>query len=146
MANLIPSSDKSKFDNVFNDIHDTVARDITIYKSENTAFVSTNSTYNALYSRVLNQKGNEKKVEPIVVKARISYFNGSSKEDDFNGDTGISVPGDSIRIKIDETGYAVLKQSTDIEVDGELFDVVSDASKSGMFSVKYYQIFLKRKG
>lgn len=146
MADLIPGPDKQRFDDVFNDIHDTFARDITIYKSEKQAFVATNNTYNALYSRVLNQKGNEKKVEPVIVKARISYFNGNSKEDGFNQDTGISVPGDSIRIKIDENGYTILKQSTDIEVDGELFDVVSDASKSGMFSVKYYQIFLKRKG
>lgn len=143
---LIPPSDKSNIDSVFDDLHDTFAREITIYKALKKTFVATNSTYNALYSRVANQQGNEKEVEGVKVKARISYFISTYKEDEYNSGTGISVPDDSVRIKIDEAGYKLISQSKDIEIDGELFDVISDPAKAGMFSVKYYQIFLKRRG
>jgi hypothetical protein len=50
-----------------------------------------------------------------------------------------------VRIKIDLDGHTILKQSKDIEIDGDLYDVVSDATKVGMFSVNYAQIYLKRR-
>ena len=145
MADLIPSSDKTKYDSVFNDIHDTFARNITIYKTKKKTFVATNSTYNALYSRIKDEKGSSKEVEGITVKARISYVNTTDKEDEISFQLGISVPSGLVRIKIDLDGHAILKQSKDIEIDGDLFDVVSDATKVGMFSVNYAQIFLKRR-
>ena len=50
MTDLISNSDKSDFDKVFDDIHDTFAREITIFKKEKKVFVATNNTYNALYT------------------------------------------------------------------------------------------------
>jgi len=148
MTDLIPSSDKAAFDNVFNDIHDTFARDITIFKKEKQVFVGTNSTYNALYSRMRDQKGSDKVVESINVKARIAYAGSfeSARSNDENEITGLDIPQDHVRIKIDETGYNLLRQATDIEIDGELFNITSDASKAGMFSVKYFNLLLKRRG
>ena len=34
MSDLIPSNDKIKYDKIFDDIHDTFAREITIFKKE----------------------------------------------------------------------------------------------------------------
>ena len=145
MADLISSADKTRFDGIFDSIHDTFARDITIYKTSKKTFVATNNTYNALYSRIKNEKGSSKEVEAITVKARIAYLNPQDKEDELSYQLGVSVPSGLVRIKLSEEGYAILKQSKDIEIDGELFDTVSDASKVGMFSVKYSQIYLKRR-
>ena len=145
MADLIPSSDKTKYDSVFNDIHDTFSRDITIYKTKKKTFVATNSTYNALYSRVKDEKGSSKEVEGITVKARIAYINTTDKEDEISFQLGVSVPSGLVRIKIDLAGHTILKQSKDIEIDGDLYDVVSDATKVGMFTVSYAQIYLKRR-
>lgn len=147
MADLIPGSDKTAFDAVFNDIHDTFAREITIFKKEKKIFVATNSTYNALYSRLKNEKGSEKTVEAIKVKARIAYagnfeFLRANAENEI---MGLDIPADHVRIKIDATGYSLIKQATDIEIDGELFNITSDAAKSGMFSVNYFNLLLKRR-
>jgi len=147
MTDLISQDDKDRFDNVFNDLHDTFAREITIFKKAKKTFISTNQTYNALYSRVSNQKEKESTVSAIKVKARITYFNEAYKrENQENFALGFDIPGDYVRIKIDEEGYTALKNVTDLEIDGELFNIVSDASKSGIFSVKYYQYILKRAG
>ena len=147
MTDLISQEDKDRFDNVFNDLHDTFAREITIFKKAKKTFISTNQTYNALYSRVSNQKEKESTVSAIKVRARITYFNEAYKrENQENFALGFDIPGDYVRIKIDEEGYTALKNVRDVEIDGELFNIVSDASKSGIFSVKYYQYILKRAG
>lgn len=148
MADLIPGSDKNSFDEVFDDIHDTFAREITIFKKKQKVFISTNSTYNALYSRMKNEKGGEKIVEEFKIKARVAYAGNFEflRQNSENEILGIDIPSDHIRIKVNEQGYNLIKQATDIEVDGELFNVSSDAAKSGMFSVKYFNILLKRRG
>lgn len=146
MANLIPPGDKSNFDNVFDDIHDTFARDITIYKETQKVFIATSSTYNALYSRVRDEKGSSKTVEALTLKARIAYGGEFGRSNEENEILGIDVPSDHVRIKINQTGFNLIKQAKDVEIDGELFNVVSDAAKSGLFSVKYFHIILKRRG
>jgi hypothetical protein len=147
MTNLIPNSDKNKYDKVFDDIHDTFAREITIFKKEKKIFIATNNTYNALYSRIKNEKGNSKTVEEIKIKARIAYAGNFEflRQNSENEILGIDIPSDHIRIKVNLQGYNLIKQATDIEVDGELFNVSSDAAKSGIFSVNYYNILLKRR-
>jgi len=145
MANLIPNSDKKILDQVFDDIHDTFSREITIFKQEKKVFIATQTTYNALYSRVKNEKGSNKKVEALKIKARIAYSGSFVRENDENQITGLDIPADHIRIKINEEGFNLIKQATDLEIDGELFNVVSDASKAGLFSVKYFNILLKRR-
>jgi len=147
MTNLIPNSDKNKYDKVFDDIHDTFAREITIFKKEKKIFIATNNTYNALYSRIKNEKGNSKTVEEIKIKARIAYAGNFEflRQNSENEILGIDIPSDHIRIKVNLQGYNLIKQATDIEVDGELFNVSSDAAKSGIFSVNYYNLLLKRR-
>ena len=146
MTDLLSSGEKSAFDGVFDDLHDTFAREIVIYKKSKKVFVATNSTYNALYSRIKNEKGSEKTVEAFTLKARIAYSGNSGKETQENEILGFDIPVDHVRIKINSTGYDLIKEASEIEVDGYLHDVVSDASKAGMFSIKYYNVLLKRRG
>lgn len=146
MTDLLSGGEKSAFDAVFDDLHDTFGRDIVIYKKSKKVFVATNNTYNALYSRIKNEKGSEKTVEAVTLKARIAYSGNSGKETQENEILGFDIPADHVRIKINLTGYNLIKEASEIEVDGDLFDVVSDASKAGMFSVNYYNVLLKRRG
>lgn len=147
MSSLIPEDQKKAMDDVFDDIHDTFAREITMFKKEKQVFVATNDTYNALYSRIKNEKGSSKIVEEVKIKARIAYAGNFEflRQNSENEIMGIDIPSDHIRIKLNKEGYDILKQATDIEIDGELFNVSSDPAKSGMFSVKYYNILLKRR-
>ena len=147
MSSLISNSDKDAFDDIFDSIHDTFSREITIFKKEKKVFISTQSTYNALYSRMKDEKSIEKTVEAIKVKARIAYAGNFEflRANTENEIMGLDIPADHVRIKIGETGYNLIKQATDIEIDGELFNISSDAAKSGMFKVKYYNLLLKRR-
>ena len=82
------------------------------------------------------------------MKARVAYAGNFEflRQNTENEILGIDIPSDHIRIKLNEEGYNIIRQASDIEVDGELFNVNSDAAKSGMFSVKYYNLLLKRRG
>jgi hypothetical protein len=50
----------------------------------------------------------------------------------------------SVRVKIDAAGYALFTKASKIEIDGEVFRIVSDPSKLGPFGVKYYTLYLRR--
>ena len=146
MGSLISSADKTAIGNVFNDMHDTFARPVTVFQKENQIFVATNGTYNALYARIANENTTKTKVTQTIVEARIRYQQ-EQKEIDIPGTRAqVNVPlGEGVvRVKIDETGYNLFKKASNIEVDGEAFRIVSDASKIGPFVVKFYTLYLRR--
>ncbi|MBN86861.1 MAG: hypothetical protein CL885_04990 [Dehalococcoidia bacterium] len=146
MASLIPDSDKESIGSVFDDIHDTFARNIVVFKRENDIFVATNSTYNALYSRIKNSPTVRTKVTQRTVKARILYHQ-DQREMDLPGtraQLNVQLGEGVVRVKIDEAGYKLFSEAAKIEIDGEVFRIVSDASKVGPFVVKFYTMFLRR--
>ena len=83
MGSLISDGDKTAIGNVFNDIHDTFARPVTVFQKKNEIFVATNSTYNALYGRLNNEQTSRPTVTQTTVMARIQY-NQDQKENDWN--------------------------------------------------------------
>lgn len=146
MGSLIPDSEKNAIGAVFNDIHDTFARDIIIFKRENEIFVATNATYNALYSRIKNAPTTRTKVTQATVKARILYQQ-DQREMDIPGtraQVNVQMGEGVVRVKIDEAGYKLFNQASKIEIDGEVFRIVSDPSKVGPFTVKFYTVYLRR--
>lgn len=146
MGSLIPDSDKQKLASVFDDMHDTFARDITVFQTENEVFVATNGVYNALYSRIKNEPNKRAKVKQVKIKARIQYQQ-DQKEMDLPGtrsQLNVQIGEGSVRVKLDKTGYEIFTKATKIEIDGEVFRIVSDPSKVGPFSVKFYTLYLRR--
>tara|TARA_R110001592_G_scaffold160695_3_gene392959 strand:+ start:16525 stop:16971 length:447 start_codon:yes stop_codon:yes gene_type:complete len=146
MGSLIPDSDKDAIGNVFDDIHDTFSRDIVVFQRENEIFVATNGTYNALYSRIKDEQSTRAKVTRSVIQARILYQQ-EQKEMDLPGtrsQVNVQMGEGSVRVKIDEAGYILFTKASKIEIDGEIFRIVSDPSKVGPFKVKFYTIYLRR--
>lgn len=146
MGSLIPDSDKNAIGNVFDDIHDTFSRDIVVFQRENEIFVATNGTYNALYSRIKDEQSTRAKVTRSIIKARILYQQ-EQKEMDLPGtrsQVNVQMGEGSVRVKIDEAGYVLFTKASKIEIDGEIFRIVSDPSKVGPFKVKFYTIYLRR--
>ena len=146
MSSLIPDSDKSEIAKVFNDIHDTFAREIIVYQRKTEVFVATNGTYNALYSRIKNDPTTRDTVTQTKIKARIQYQQ-DQKEMDLPGtrsQVNVQISEGSVRVKLDKTGYNIFTKASKIEIDGEIFRIVSDASKVGPFDVDFYIIFLRR--
>ena len=114
-------------------------------KQENAIFVSTNSTYNALYGRLNNQQTTRSKVTQTTVQARILYRQ-DQKEIDLPGTRAqVNVPlGEGVvRVKIDPAGYELFKKATNIEIDGQALRIVTDAGRIGPFTVHFYTLYLK---
>ena len=146
MASLLSSEQKNNIANVFDDMHDTFARSITIFQQRNDLFVATNNTYNALYKRLQNSTTKRLQVTQTTVQARILYAQ-DQREIDLPGTRAqVNVPlGEGVvRVKLEQAGYDLFKKAAKIEIDGEAFRIVSDASKVGPFVVKFYTLYLRR--
>lgn len=154
MADLLTSSQKAKFEGVFDDIHDTFSRTIFVYKIFNKRFVgiNMNKDYNGLYDQALNDNESGtaidgiEQVRKIETKARVLYSsNQKEQEDSSTGQqTSLNFPLGSIRLKLSYEAFELIRDAKEVEVDGELFNLETDASKAGMFSPRYYVVFLKK--
>jgi type IV secretory pathway protease TraF len=54
----------------------------------------------------------------------------------------LMVPAGTVKIKVAEDGYLVLKEARKVEFDGRRYSIVSDNKPYGMFGPKYYSFFL----
>ena len=146
MGSLISDSEKTAVGNVFDDMHDTFARAVTVFQQDNTLFVATNSTYNALYQRLQDSTTTRSKVTQSTVMARIKYEQNQREIDIPGSRAQVNVPlGEGVvRVKLEAAGYELFKKAAKIEIDGEAFRIVSDASKVGPFTVKFYTLYLRR--
>jgi hypothetical protein len=147
MGSLINDSDKEAFESIFDDIHDTFARDIKFIKDAQRIILSTDPYYNYLYK---NSKGQISSIKRQIVeatfKARILYV-GRHNEDLFDGETNAQIKVDKhvgeVRIKVAKDGYEYLKEAKRCEFDGRKFSLVSDEIPHGLFSPRYYNFYLK---
>ena len=146
MGSFLSDSEKNEINSVFDHMHDTFARDINVFQRENEIFVATNGNYNALYARIKDAPTTRAKVTKTTVKARILYGQQQSEMDlpGARAQVNVQVSEGSVRVKIDETGYALFTKASKIEIDGEVFRIVSDHSKLGPLGVKYYPLYLRR--
>jgi|TARA_A200000159_G_scaffold146005_1_gene152019 hypothetical protein len=146
--NLVPENMRQEVRAALENVHETFSREITIFKRKTESFVATtDSTYNALYSRLKNQQGGLSKVSQTKIKARIDYIDRQERAPiaGLNAQVNVPLPDGSVRLKIDEAGYKILKQSSSVEIDGRLYELMSDSAKTGPFSVQYFIMYFKRK-
>ncbi len=146
MASLISSGQKNQLENVFVDVHDTFSRTITIYTVKKKIFVATNQTYNALYSRIKDSTTEKKEVTSTTVQARVQYMTKQYIEEEYalRAQTNLPISEGQLRIKLDEAGYTSFKFANRIEIDGVVWKIKTDASRIGLFSPKFYMLFLER--
>ena len=146
MASLISSGQKNQLENVFVDVHDTFSRTITIYTVKKKIFVATNQTYNALYSRIKDSTTEKKEITSTTVQARVQYMTKQYIEEEYalRAQTNLPISEGQLRIKLDEAGYTSFKFANRIEIDGVVWKIKTDASRIGLFSPKFYMLFLER--
>ena len=124
--NLVPDEMRGKIRAALEDVHETFSRDIVIFKRKTEAFVSSNSsTYNALYARLKNEQKTLGKVTQTTVKARIDYVDRQEKStiSGVNAQVNLSLPDGSVRLKVDASGHSLLKKSTRVEIDNQLYEL-----------------------
>jgi|TARA_R110000824_G_scaffold61731_2_gene163898 hypothetical protein len=152
MADLISAADKADMELAIVDVHDTFARDITIYQNKTEILVATNpvfeSSYNALYQKLKNAQTSSSKtvVTRTVVSARVQYRPVQEEQDEGGIGAQVNVQWGmgELRLKLDEVAYKAFKFATKIEIDGIVWRIVTDASRAGLFGPQYYVLYLER--
>jgi|TARA_Y100000593_G_scaffold69905_1_gene128332 hypothetical protein len=150
MADLVPASDKASMEAAIADVHDTFARNITVYKTKKEVYVATNpvfeSTYNALYQKLKNAPTTRTEVSKYTVAARVQYRPVQEEQDEggIGAQVNVQFGIGELRLKLNETAYKDLIFATKIEIDGVIWRIVTDASRSGLFTPQYYVLYLER--
>lgn len=145
MGSLLTDAQKSEIASVFDDIHDTFKRTITIYREGEAVLININDSNNSLYDRGLDSTRTTQSLEKYTTSARIKYY-GEHGVEELSGDTGsnLEFPYGTIRLKIDETAYNLISSAKKIDVDGQLYRLRSGAARTGPFSAEYYVVYLQR--
>lgn len=126
-------------------IHDTFAREITVYQEAEKVLISTDPNFNPIFRRSSSNIQVTPKKSTII--ARILY--GKDQEvDSVNGigvdfQTKVSLPIGWVRLKVGKDGYEILKDCKRIEFDGRTFAPLSSNRPHGLFEIDYYTFLLQ---
>jgi hypothetical protein len=152
--NLIGANERLVYESVIGDIHDTFSRPILVYKTPETTIVSTDTNYNYFYDGPDANTGSEYvEYTPVsgIVNARIQYdktlekYFASAKGKEYQdfelvGDAGM------VRLKINSGDYSTyFADAIDIQFDGFQFENFRTQRPHGLFSPKYYSLYLRIK-
>tara|TARA_A100000164_G_C21591495_1_gene623128 strand:+ start:209 stop:661 length:453 start_codon:yes stop_codon:yes gene_type:complete len=147
-TNLVGDEMRQSIRDAIDDVHETFAREIKIFKRKSETFIATTtSTYNALYNRLKSQQRTLGKFTEISAKARIDYIT-TTEHNRISGTSAqinLSLPDGSVRLKIDSEGYLHIKSASKLEVDDQLYELMSDSGKTGPFEPHYHVLYLRRK-
>lgn len=147
MASFLTDAQKTSLQSVMTDMHDTFARDITVFKEGVQASVYTASNYSHVYNRPL---ASNTTITPIqkTVSARIYYYPRyqdkavvpSSTEDALK----LVSASAEVRIKVPLAEYEFMKDVERIILDGFPFSVGSTPMPHGLFGVGFHTFILRR--
>ena len=142
-SSYLTTAQKNFINSVFDDIHETFARTITVISNPQVTVITTSATYNYFYDKDNGNSTVEYTENKQTFKARIKYVNnntevlpGSSAQDK------LILPAGSVKIKVPEAAFLILKEARKVEFDGRRYSIVSDNKPYGMFGPKYYSFFL----
>jgi hypothetical protein len=140
MASLLSDSEKLSYSQVFNDIHDTFARKITMWKTPKRVVVSTNNNFNFLYAE---QNSIESTYIPVsgVFDARVQWGNPAKLMND--QDIKEEIPGNICRIKVKQDAIDFLADAAQVEIDGRKVEKIGSSKPHGLFNIDYYTVFFK---
>lgn len=147
MTSFLPDDQKKTLAEQFNNLHDTFAREIVVYKEAQKVVINTDPNYNYIY----NQTGGTTSVQNVpqkkIMKARILYDDNRDIEyfGEFASSTKIKRVNSSsrVRIKLSKEDYNYFKDVKRIEFDERMFLIDSDVRPHGLFDVYFYTLYLK---
>jgi|TARA_B100000085_G_scaffold274899_1_gene292145 hypothetical protein len=146
-TSLISDTQKTKIQEIIDDIHETFARTITVFEEGEKVLISASSTYNGIYGRT--ETGSKSTTVTKVshsIKARIKYeeiTDENLSDGQINSQLGIDYVKGRVRITVDNAGYEILKEAKRVEFEGRKYTINSRGSPTGMFGPKYYHFYLR---
>jgi hypothetical protein len=142
MAGFLSENQKTNIKSIIDQIHDTFAREITVFKIGQRTVIASSPTYNALYKK---QSSNTTTTEVSqTFQARIKYvdMNEELLKNPNPGQDKIIMPTGVVKIKVNLEGFNYVKEAKRVELDGRRFSIKSDGKPLGMFGPQYYEFIL----
>ena len=144
---LISESQKNTIKAIIDDIHETFARNITVFKEGKTVSISASSEFNGIYGRTGGgQKSVTKTIESVTIKARIKYINAKElgfTDPSLGSQMDFELMDGEVRITVDNAGFELLKDATRCEFEGRRYTIESKGNPTGIFGPQYYHFYLK---
>ena len=144
MAGFLTDAQITKISGVFETLHTTFARDVTIFKNPKETVVSTSPRYNPIYGRRDTGSTSSVTYETVsgVFPARVYYI---SSDEEYLGGAGqakIILPAGSAKITVKKNGYEFIKEARRVELDGQKFSIKSDGTPQGFTGNQFYTFLL----
>lgn len=139
-TSLISESQKNTIKDIIDDIHETFARNITVYQEGEKILIASSSEFNGIYGKTSNGGSTVKNsIISHTINARIKYIN--SKKDILDI-PGVEFIDGLVRISVNLAGFEILKESVRCEFEGRRYTITSKGDPTGIFGPQYYQFYL----
>jgi hypothetical protein len=140
MASLVSNTEKNIYSKVFDDIHDTFARPVVVWKTPKRVVISSDLNYNFLYN---DQESIEVTYIPIsgTFQCRIQWQD-PSKTDGWS-EIREEVRGNTCRIKAKKDFVDFISDAERIEIDGRTVQTLGTSRPHGLFNIDFYTLFFK---
>lgn len=146
-TSLISDSQKTAIKSIIDDIHETFARNITVYKDGAKILIAASQEYNGIYGRTDSGESSISiNSEAHTVKARIKYIDAKEVAlagEKINSQLDIEVIDGSVRITVDASGFNILKEAKRCEFEGGKYKIVTKGNPTGIFGPQYYHFYLE---
>jgi hypothetical protein len=140
MPSYLTAIQKSGYANPFNNIHDTFARKVNVWKTPERVVVSSDANYNFLYNE---QESIEVNYVPVsgTFDCRIQWQDPSK----MMGWPEIreEVRGNICRIKARKDFVDFISDAEKIEIDGRPVQSLGTSKPHGLFEIDFYTLFFK---
>lgn len=151
MASFLTDTQKTEYNSVLDDLHDTFSISVTGYKDPIVKVTSSNNSYNSIYGNAGPTQSKTFSPQSFTLQARIMYGHKYDEEyiSDGKMDSQVkaTVPAGRIRVKIKGSDLPDILEAKRIEFFDSRFAIDSDIRGHGLFSVNnFYTFFAKYAG
>lgn len=142
-SSYLTATQKDFINSAFDNIHETFSRTITVISNPQVTVISSSATYNYFYDKDNGNSTVEYIENKQTFKARIKYISNNTEfAPGSSGQDKLFLPAGSVKIKVPEAAFLILKDARKVEFDGRRYSIVSDNKPYGMFGPKYYSFIL----
>lgn len=143
---LLTSTEKTAISAVFDNLHDTFKRSVKVFTKTLASYTGISANHNALFGTNKTQNPTEPAATVTTILARVKFMDKSEvgKIPGLNTGSNLSLPEGTIRLKVSDDDYALLRKAVKIEYGGLSYVLHSDAGKIGPFDVNYYTLYFSR--
>lgn len=150
-TSLLSDTEKAELVTAFADLVETFVRPLVAYQEAEKIVLISDPKYNRLNR--INQTNLTPQYSSIaqIINARILYeknmsvyFGDLSKSRQEGTQNKIPMTDGIVRIKVDADGFAFIGRAKRVELDGNMFEIITVESPHGLFGAEYYTYWLKR--